>query len=747
MYDDPQLVEKTIGDRNKVLRATNLLTSWGKFDLASEAFQNSKASVKKMKPHFPEVGGINHMEEFQSMNPVETEHRRKEAGFVQARERTKTIINAEEANDLGKKSWAKELKWQAELWWERATELDPKSQAKYWSNLAFVRTHLGRYLRSLVLGYRSLGTKMIEAALTAAQTSIEIDPQWERGYLRAAEAHFHLGPYDHAMDACRILKKAVDTVEVEKQSSRLKGLHETARERSLLWWSLGIPPPEATVPKLLERALGGLHIAVIESLPLYAESACWEEATKVAKKIVDQVLLINAIVQLVYLRQEELDMIAVQQQMHQIARILPLTVIAKSPLLKQIVFVEDPFTLWGLNQLDRAGADHLNWNAKNPCAGDGYAEADTEFGEFQKRHTGGGATSISEMMMVVESIYGKMDESIDPDYAPNYLCSFSLTILQRLALASQMPLSYPALVRTLEFTGNEHSIWAGGEFLGLAICAAVGIAKYDFPGNPDRAYSVMRIPGAVGAVTVEINQSKDLGFRQRKALLRLTPADWAAISGNDIHTLLLNYVLLTLDGTDDIGTDTEVNQWFAVEILSSLLEGHPEMIAYLRTAAGSPIFPEFQPLLWSSFGYCLVHNFVHSENKQRAEEGHTSTKRNLRRLARKWNNLSQDEKSAYRWESLDDRAKQQLASIAPKSDLDLAKERLEGEAAKGGSRDIRKLPECARCGKMEGRITEKLRDCAGCVAVVYCSEECQIEDWSQHKRICRKISRAAKKEH
>ncbi|KAF9560364.1 hypothetical protein CPC08DRAFT_708165 [Agrocybe pediades] len=44
--------------------------------------------------------------------------------------------------------------------------------------------------------------------------------------------------------------------------------------------------------------------------------------------------------------------------------------------------------------------------------------------------------------------------------------------------------------------------------------------------------------------------------------------------------------------------------------------------------------------------------------------------------------------------------------------------------------------EFAECGKVEFRDVEKMRQCAKCQIIVYCSQECQKADWPRHKQEC-----------
>lgn len=51
------------------------------------------------------------------------------------------------------------------------------------------------------------------------------------------------------------------------------------------------------------------------------------------------------------------------------------------------------------------------------------------------------------------------------------------------------------------------------------------------------------------------------------------------------------------------------------------------------------------------------------------------------------------------------------------------------------------VPRCVVCGKME----LALKKCTGCKddMVLYCSKECQLADWKQHKKVCKRLDKKA----
>ena len=60
-------------------------------------------------------------------------------------------------------------------------------------------------------------------------------------------------------------------------------------------------------------------------------------------------------------------------------------------------------------------------------------------------------------------------------------------------------------------------------------------------------------------------------------------------------------------------------------------------------------------------------------------------------------------------------------------------------------REKLQLRTCMRCGKMSFRVVEKIKRCNDCRTVRYCSRECQVAHWPEHKLECKKLAAARKK--
>jgi len=46
----------------------------------------------------------------------------------------------------------------------------------------------------------------------------------------------------------------------------------------------------------------------------------------------------------------------------------------------------------------------------------------------------------------------------------------------------------------------------------------------------------------------------------------------------------------------------------------------------------------------------------------------------------------------------------------------------------------------ARVCQLCGKEAEKMKKCSVCRLVRYCSQECQLEDWKEHKKSCKKAA-------
>ena len=579
--------------------------------------------------------------------------------------------------------------------------------------------------------------------MSDAAKGVELDAKWERAYQRGAEAHLALGPFDHAMDACRILTKAME--EIEKPSDDLVRLHERAKANEGLWCMLGITPGRITIPVLAEAALRNLRSSVVQSLPY--EVLTDDEMRKHGDHIAPQASVVGGVLQLLYLRRSQwrreskaavMDATDIQIQLRQAAKVLPLKAVCLSESLKHLIFTEEPHTLWGLDRLDRKGVESLPFDAVDPCGDDETDGADEALtNEMIQRNTGGEALSVSQIVSTMEIITGKGPESFERDSAPHHLCAFSISVLQRL-ITGDSPLKEAAIQRVIDLVlcSNGNGIWAGGEFIGMAINAATGIGKYGLPENASRTEGFMQTVGGIAVMAMEISQSGDKHFFLQKAIAGLSSDEWKSKSLYDIFLVLQQYLLPGMDGEVLSLYREEISPYVAT-ILSALLDGHPGMLDFFRTGKQGSSFDKFLPLFGSCFGIFLMWQYMRYEQSLIDKGLPSSTKDVLTYMVEKWVKLSKNKRSAYRWEVLDSATKEKLSEIAPVSKIELVKLREEEKQGSGSGsgkkkdQTVKKLPECAKCGKKEDFGTELLQ--CPCRIVRYCSAECQKQDWPEHE--------------
>ena len=126
---------------------TQLLGPDGIFDMMHKGYAAQEVMILGMQKNAKDILDIER--DFERTNPLE-KLRSKEVGYTTMTK--KNIDNAETADELAKKAFAMKRFWTAEYFWNKALEFDP-SNVKYYSNLSCVLKILGRYLRSLTVGY------------------------------------------------------------------------------------------------------------------------------------------------------------------------------------------------------------------------------------------------------------------------------------------------------------------------------------------------------------------------------------------------------------------------------------------------------------------------------------------------------------------------------------------------------------------------------------------------------------------
>ena len=328
------------------------------------------------------------------------------------------------------------------------------------------------------VGYRGLATQYLLDAIKNAKRGIEIDPMWERSYQRGAEAYLSLHPYEHALDAMKILKKAPSS----ENNTTLTELQQTARYNATQWLRLKVIA-KTTIPQAIDASIQNLRKLVSKSFPICygtdtntnntKHSSCDDRLLllrRIGDDIADALLLVQGALQLMYTRrldwkressiiqQTTLDY---QIQLRQVAKVIPLNIVSNSQKFMNIVYVEEPFTLWGMDRLDRLNIGYMKLDAVDPCKKQ-ITSRHNAVDELLERKTGEPMDSTS-MVDVLESINGKEATSLDQDMTNNHICAFTMTILERLNASNYYPkISKKSSQRMIVFGDNNNAMYMGG---------------------------------------------------------------------------------------------------------------------------------------------------------------------------------------------------------------------------------------------------------------------------------------------
>mmetsp|Transcript_16338 Transcript_16338/g.24420 ORF Transcript_16338/g.24420 Transcript_16338/m.24420 type:complete len:893 (-) Transcript_16338:209-2887(-) len=733
-------------------RVFKTLAPMGKFDYAHMQQSMSGKMISKMKKG--NRTSARQLEiQFEAEDPIDNFQRAKEPSYTPLKEKLlNDIKDAEEANDFAKDSFAKKKYWTAEMLWKKAIELDG-SVPKYYSNMALVRIRLGRNLRSQIIGYRGLASEFLNKAVADAMTGYEIDPQWERAYQRAAEAYLAIGPYDHAMDACRVLKIAVETI--AEPSKNLLALYEKAKNNYRIWCSYMTVPGQPTIPQIIDESIRNLKVAVVRSFAIDGVPA--EDIAQAGDAVAEAATAVNAALQMIYLHRsrwekesEEADTIMndIQIQLRTIARVLPLPVVAHSKALKSMIFAEKPFTLWGFGKLDRMDVATLKEDFYDPCLNDSEKNNDPMFDEMIARKSGGQQMGLDDFVRTSEMVAGKKAFSYDEDMAPTNFTAFTFSVMQRLLQSKNSPLRAEALERLVELylVENSNPAWAGGEFMGLCINIAAGTGKYGTPRDPEQMKRVIRSPRGVGMIVKElVNSIGEPGTRFQEALQNISPDEWKLQESKNIHWVVVVYVLPVMDDkllgaerVDHTGTVTSIlsNLFDAFTCVTDFFKsGEVNALDQYMTATAAIV----APMSKSAFGNFVCRKYYSQERTLKDQGKACTNKMIINDLVEIWDGLGMRKRAAYRWEVLPKKTQEELESrgkLAPVSRVDLFK----NDGSKvfrddQGTKLPKKLPECEMCQQREGFGVE-LFNCT-CKLVTYCGKECQKKHWPSHRQVCR----------
>ncbi|XRB18673.1 hypothetical protein RI054_19g85190 [Pseudoscourfieldia marina] len=697
--------------------------------------------------------------------------------------------------EAGKAAWSAGRKWAAEAAWSRALAIrdDPKVR----TNRAHVRTLLGRRARSLGEGYRRPGCDLVELAVEDASKAATLDPSWERAAERGAEALLALGDARGA--------EAEALLMASPKSARPPALLARAREAAARWRDAGSPAVSDT-ETALRKLLLELKRAIVRTLFGRADDV--SEDYDVGEAVAARVAALLFMMREVYLnparRVGSSTWTDIQQELRLAARAIPLWAVVASPSLRELAYMDGPrWCLHGQDRLDRIGRVFLPLGAADPVIKEKDEQERKEnehFKEYMARQTGDSSLNMSSLENVFNMFQDKGPNSERRDNSPHHICAFSMTLLTRLALYADSAVGRDAGARIIELAKDQTAIWAGGEFLGLAISAAAGLSKFGIGESPGRMQRFLRLRGSALTLAVEAVQSGDNHGMFQRALATITDAGWArrAEDGHENTQVLRQYVLSVNDGkhlsmscpegsrlSPKQGKDSAT--LLAPEcgrVMGGILGSAPDVIAIMlagvamaadpwKELLGAHIrkllaredidadeTPTTQGMMMmaamksSGFGCFVLSRFA--EVKQKLEEkmraaGHKEV---CESLIRSWHKLPFEKRSGYRWEATPSGMRAELSSeMAPvvehkRSESEEDDEDGSDEKTKTKTKEAFEVPRCEGCGGKQGErgIVHRMRHttCPKCLRVLrFCSDECHKVGWNSHKAACVSVQTCA----
>ena len=725
-----------------------LIGSTGNFDIQHMIQLHTKHMVQLTQTAWSSAGSVNVAtleQELETGNPLSA-LRNKEDGYKSALTKANGCMSAEEAGALAKKAFHEKYVWTAELWWKRAANLDT-TNAKHFSNLAMLYIKIGRYLRSIEVGYRGLATRYLEKAVDSAKKGIAADPLWERSYQRGAEAYFALGFYERALDALKFLKPIFCQEGQLLPSDRLIALRAKAKANATAWLSLRAIPGKTSIAETIELSLENLRKVVVQSFPLgFKTDKLLPPSKQIATAgdtIVGALNVTLGALQLMYTKRLEWEAqcrnsnalkIRFQMELRAAAKVVPLQILVHSEKLRKMAFAEDPiFSLWGMDRCDRMNVEMLPFNAKDPCEHDG--EDTEELDELLHRHTDRPVMSHT-LAFCKDMIDGKHATSFDCDMANHHLCAFTMTLLDRLILSDQYPdLRLKATKRVIQLSQNSNALLMGGEFLGKVIKVVSGLDAFRTEAkDTSQFFRFIALEGGLSTISREICVGGDLTGDYQTLLCKLTPQHMINQSKRDVECLLYDYALCALDGYYEALDNDQTLEHVKIIISNILMSDKSlETLPCLAT---------------SSFGQYLMRSLTKFCASMPDPNTTVSIGEAVKWTAEfsavvpaavdKWSKMKYKKKSSHRWNAMSAEQQTRLQDMKPLSKVERFEEALKnGRKKKKGNSAVSALMECSQC-----KSIIDLEKCP-CNLVYYCSKECQRKHWKVHKAIHKKAMKCS----
>ncbi len=509
---------------------------------------------------------------------------------------------------------------------------------------------LGRKLRSFGIAYAQAARAMLELALKDADVAMKQDPTWVRGMQRNAEALLALGPNERAADACVSLEMAIQLLAGSRDSGKpsssgpkspeLCALLERARAAAHLWKAVrvDVPPPQALA-----------HALLLLLRSTFSSRAVGPAAQ--GRDVAESMGTVAAVLRAGYTNPSwSLDGLVDLDQVHldlrMCAKCVPLAAVEASQELWKLASMDAPWSLFGLDRLDRVNADSLPLGSQDPCAKEGTLKAPHEL----------------DCLEWLASGLEKADEL--RDLTPQLVFgAFGSTLLQRLVLSPRSKLFNAAAARLITLQGDSLGRWAGGKFLehALRTAACVGSsAAYRIAQDGDRRARFLALDMSAHALATEIAMSRgsvDARYEMQVALAAITPDDWARRGPAEKGAVLRDYVVASLEGRlPRLKGDQDLPHAAAV-LASMLLAGDSGPVRTAAEAVGCDSAPADagQRLLTgrsSTFGRFLLRHLAAVLEADCCGTVEARARAAVLALAQRWYSLSPGERAVQAGKSL-----------------------------------------------------------------------------------------------
>jgi hypothetical protein len=279
------------------------------------------------------------------------------------------------------------------------------------------------------------------------------------------------------MEACRVLTKAIkQQLQVVYSSSSDASTKDCALLTALLarakaiakTWCKVSPTPESPEKELL-RVIAQVKMPLVKGMASSHQTP--DEQNKLGEDLVEALEVVAAVLRASYTdpawNLDDTGSYLIQKEFRMFGKCVPLCMVENCDALKRLVFMEEPWSVFGLDRLDFIGVESIDFGVKDPFETKDHE--DDVFREKLARSTGGETIGLNEIEKVAELVRGPNPRKQRRDMTPHHMCSFSMTVIQRLARTHDSPLHKAAIERVVEFYDSEISLWAGGEFIGYAM--------------------------------------------------------------------------------------------------------------------------------------------------------------------------------------------------------------------------------------------------------------------------------------